>query len=443
MSPPVILVVDDEPHVRFTLRAILEDEGLEVLEAEDGQQALEGLDARPVDLLVTDLSMPRLDGMGLLRALRERDASPPAIMITAHGSERTAVDAMKLGAIDYLPKPFDADEVARVIHRSLGTARLEQENRRLRAGLQLGQTMVFASEPMQRVAELVERVAGKDVTVLVTGESGTGKELVARALVRGSRRATAPYLRFNCAAITAELAEAELFGHAKGSFTGATRSRPGLFREADGGTLLLDEIGELSPAMQASLLRVLQEGEVRPVGEEHTVDVDVRLVAATNRDLRHEVTEGRFREDLFYRINVVRIHVPPLRERPADILPLAEHFAAKYAERFGVGEVRLSQRVRDQLVANPWPGNVRELEHAVERMVALATGPVIDELEDGPVPARSGDEAGGLKERLAAFERTILEEELAACDGNHSELARRLDLSRATLLDKLKRYGLR
>ncbi|MCA9706230.1 MAG: sigma-54-dependent Fis family transcriptional regulator, partial [Myxococcales bacterium] len=432
----MILVVDDEPRVRFTLRAILEDEGLQVLEAEDGEQALASLDRHAVDLVITDLTMPRMDGMALLAALHQREDGPPAIMVTAHGSERTAVEAMKLGALDYFAKPFDADEVARVVHRSLGAARLEQENRRLRAGLHLGQTMVFASEPMQRVAQIVERIADKDVTVLVTGESGTGKELVARALVRGSRRAARPYLRFNCAAVTAELAEAELFGHTKGAFTGASRSRPGLFREAHGGSLLLDEIGELTPAMQASLLRVLQEGEVRPVGEEHTVQVDVRLLAATNRDLRREVAEGRFREDLFYRIHVVQVHVPPLRERPDDILPLAEHFCAKYAERFGLGEVRLSQRVRDQLVASAWPGNVRELEHAVERMVALATGPVIEQLDpldpgDGHAP-RDGtgapprpEGAGGLRERLAEYERRLLEEELAACEGNHSELARR------------------
>lgn len=445
MSPPVILVVDDEPRVRFTLRAILEDEGMEVLEAEDGQRALALLDARTADLVITDLSMPGMDGMALLAALRERDEAPAAIMVTAHGSERTAVEAMKLGALDYFAKPFDADEVARVIHRSLGTAAIEQENRRLRAGLSLGRTMVFASEPMQRVAQIVERVADKDVTVLITGESGTGKELVARALVQGSKRATRPYLRFNCAAVTAELAEAELFGHARGAFTGAGRGRPGLFREADGGTLLLDEVGELSPAMQALLLRVLQEGEVRPVGEEHTVRVDVRLLAATNRDLRKEVAEGRFREDLFYRIHVVRVHVPPLRERPEDVLPLAEHFAAKYAERFGLCDVRLSQRVRDQLRGNPWPGNVRELEHAIERAVVLAAGPVIEELDAEPSLSRraEGAEPGGLRERLAAYERSILEQELQACEGNHSEVARRLGLSRATLLDKLRRHGLR
>ena len=447
MSLPAVLVVDDEPRVRFTLRAILEDEGFEVLEAEDGAQALACLDGRAVDLVITDLTMPRMDGMALLSALREREDAPPAIMVTAHGSERTAVEAMKRGALDYFAKPFDADEVARVLHRSLGTAQLRRENQRLRAGMQLGQTMVFASEGMQRVAQVVERVADKDVTVLITGESGTGKELVARALVRGSRRAAQPYLRFNCAAVTAELAEAELFGHARGAFTGASRNRPGLFREAHGGTLLLDEIGELTPAMQASLLRVLQEGEVRPVGEEHTVEVDVRLLAATNRDLRKEVAEGRFREDLFYRIHVVQVHVPPLRERPGDILPLAEHFVAKYAERFGVDDVRLSQRVRDQLVANSWPGNVRELEHAVERMVALATGPVIESLDTEPAVSLATDpateDAGGLRDRLAAYERRILAEELEACGGNHSEMARRLQLSRATLLDKLKRHGLR
>jgi len=459
---PTVLVVDDEPAVRFTLRAILEDEGIAVLEAGDGQRALELLDQGAVDLVLTDLTMPVMDGLTLLARLRERPQGPPAIMVTANGSERTAVEAMKRGALDYFAKPFDADEVARVVHRSLGTAALVRDNQRLRAGLQLGQTMVFASDAMQRVAERVERVADKDITVLVTGESGTGKELVARALVRGSTRATRPYLRFNCAAVTMELAEAELFGHARGAFTGAARSRPGLFREADGGTLLLDELGELSPAIQASLLRVLQEGEVRPVGEEHPLRVDVRVIAATNRDLRREVAEGRFREDLFYRVNVVEVHVPPLRERPEDILPLAEHFVGRSCERFGLEERRLSQHARDQLLAGRWPGNVRELEHAIERVVALSTGPVIERMDglaesgdgagaasgaasgnDASGGAGSSDATGGLRERVAAFERGILAAELEACGGNHSELARRLGLSRTTLLDKLERYGLR
>ncbi len=439
---PTILVVDDEPGVRFTLRAILEDEQLDVLEAENGRHALALLDEHAVDLVLTDLTMPEMDGMTLLARLQERSGAPPALMVTANGSERTAVEAMKRGALDYFAKPFDADEVARVVHRSLGTARLTRENDRLRAGLQLSQTMVFASDAMHRVAQRVERVADKDITVLITGESGTGKELVARALVRGSSRATRAYLRFNCAAVTMELAEAELFGHARGAFTGAARQRPGLFREAHQGTLLLDEIGELSPAIQASLLRVLQEGEVRPVGEEHTQDVDVRVIAATNRDLRKEIAQGNFREDLFYRINVVQIHVPPLRERPEDIVPLAEHFLTRSCERFGMDPMRLSQRARDQLAAGAWPGNVRELEHAIERVVALSSGPVIDDLDatEGPASPR---ESSGLKERLASYERRILEEELGACEGNHSEMARRLGVSRATLLDKLRRHGLR
>ncbi len=435
---PVALVVDDEAPIRYTLRAILEDEHLDVLEAADGQAALDLLKHRRVDVVLTDLRMPGLDGMALLDALQRLPQRPAAIMITAHGSERAAVEAMTRGALDYFAKPFDPDEVARVVRRVVATRRLEDENRRLRAELALGRTMVFASDAMRRVADLVERIAGRDVTVLITGESGTGKELVARALVRGSERAAKPYLRFNCAALRPELAEAELFGHARGAFTGAVRARPGLFREADGGTLLLDEIGELDPATQGALLRVLQEREVRPVGEERAVPVNVRILAATHRDLAAEVREGRFRHDLFYRLNVVTLHVPPLRDRPEDIPLLAEHFCRRFADRFGLGDARLSDRVLRHLQAQPWPGNVRELEHAIERLVALSSGAVIDDL-----PPSDAADALGLKERVAAFERGLVAEALAAEGGNQSAAARRLGVSRVTLIDKMQRYGLR
>lgn len=443
---PRVLVVDDETGVRYTLRAILEDESFEVVEAATGKEALDALDAGRVDLIVTDLRMPEMDGMQLLEALGKRVGAPPAIMVTAHGSERMAVEAMKRGALDYFAKPFDPDDVARVVRRSLVQTRLAEENRQLRAALALGQTMVFACEPMRRVAELVERVAQREVTVLVTGESGTGKELVAKAIVKASPRARKPYIRFNCAALPRELAEAELFGHSRGAFTGAQRARPGLFREAEGGTLLLDEVGELDVQTQGALLRVLQEREVRPIGVERAHRIDVRVIAATNRDLAAEVRAGRFREDLYYRLNVVTLRVPPLRERPEDVVPLVEHFTARFASRFGLGEVRLSERVVDRLRAAPWPGNVRELEHTVERMVALGAGPVIDDDPFDPTGTTGAAEGArhpiGLKERVAAFERGLIAEELERCGGNRSETARRLGVSRVTLLDKLKRYGL-
>ena len=445
---PRVLIVDDEDALRYTLRAILEEaEELDVVEAEDGVRALELIDEGGIDLVLTDLRMPRLDGMGLLAELATRRGAPRAIMITAHGSERMAVEAMKRGALDYFAKPFDGDEIVRVVHRSLETVRLNQENRALRAAFALRQTMVFNDHAMHRVAELVERAAPRDVTVLITGESGTGKELVARALVRASGRADRSYVRFNCAALPRELAEAELFGHTKGAFTGAARARPGLFREADGGTLLLDEIGELDGLTQGTLLRVLQEREVRPVGEDKSIPVDVRIITATNRNLATAVKEGRFREDLFYRLNVVAIHVPPLRDRPDDIVPLAEHFTNRFADRYGVGQLRLSDRVLARLQGAPWPGNVRELKNVVERLVALADGPLIDEdpfrLEGDPVDAAEGSKPLGLKERLAGFERGLVSAELTRCQSNQSEAARRLGISRPALIDKLKKYGLR
>jgi len=451
MTNPTVLIVDDEAALRYTLRAILEEEDdLTVEEAEDGAQALERIDAGGVDLVLTDLRMPRMDGMALLAELALRPGAPGAIMITAHGSERMAVEAMKRGAVDYFAKPFDGDEIVRVVRRSLDTVRLNAENRTLRAALSLRQTMVFASPQMHRVAALVERAAPRDVTVLITGDSGTGKELVARALVRASGRADRPYVRFNCAALPRDLAEAELFGHTKGAFTGAARARTGLFREADGGTLLLDEIGELDPLTQGKLLRVLQEREVRPVGEDTTVKVNVRILTATNRDLAQAVREGTFREDLYYRLNVVEIHVPPLRDRPEDVVPLAEHFTARFADRYGLEGVHLSDRVLARLRQSHWPGNVRELENVVERLVALADGPQIDEDPFDP-EARAGAGGGaepldrrlGLKDRMANFERGLIAAELGRCQANQSETARQLGISRPALIDKLKKYGLK
>jgi DNA-binding NtrC family response regulator len=437
-----VLVVDDDPGVRYTLREILESAGLAVDEARDGAEALARFEARPVPLVVTDLRMPGLDGMALLRALAARPHPPRVVVITAHGSERQAVEAMKAGAHDYFRKPFEPEELLAVVRRTLEAVRLVDENERLSGELALARTMVFASEPMRRLAVLVGRVAPRDVTVLVSGESGTGKERVAEAIVLASRRAERPYVRFNCAALTPELAEAELFGHSRGAFTGATRARPGLFGEADGGTILLDEVGELAPGAQAKLLRVLQEGEVRAVGEERTRKVDVRVLAATHRDLAEEVRGGRFREDLFYRLDVVHLRVPPLRERPEDVPVLARHFLARFADRFGGPSLHVDDALLHRLSGLPWPGNVRELEHAIERLVALSPP---DGLELSLLPGAAGAEPHGplpLKERVQAYERGLVVEALREARGNRSEAARRLGISRVTLHDKLRRYGL-
>ncbi|MCA9541782.1 MAG: sigma-54-dependent Fis family transcriptional regulator [Myxococcales bacterium] len=441
---PTLLIVDDTPSVRFTLVTLFEDDDYELLEAADGQTALDIVRARPVSLVITDVRMPPPDGFAVLDAIRAMPDGPPVVLITAHGDERMAVEAMRRGALDYFPKPFEPADVATVVHRSMRVAKLDAENKRLRADAILRRTMVFTSEAMSQVAHLVARVAPLEVTVLLTGESGTGKELVARALREASPRRSAPFVRINCAALPVELAEAELFGHARGAFSGADRARPGIFRQADGGTLFLDEVGEMAPAIQRKLLRALQEREVRPVGEVGGHPVDVRLIAATNADLAARVADGAFREDLYYRLKVICIEIPPLRDRLADVRPLVAHFTDRATHRFGFDHVELAPPLIDRLTHHPWPGNVRELAHAVESIVALGDGPVIDDLALVERVLGTGRAAPPprLPDRLAAIERGIIIDTLRACAGNQSEAARRLGIGRATLIDKLKRYDL-
>ncbi len=448
---PHALVVDDDDGVRYTLAGILEDEGVAVTQAASGEAAVALLDdpATPeVHLVVTDMRMPGMSGLDVLAHVRKKPRPPKVVMITAHGNERLAVEATKHGAYDYFRKPFELEELVVVVRRALETVQLEVENERLASSLALSRTMVFVSDAMSRLAVLVHRVAPRDVTVLIRGESGTGKERVAEAIVQASKRASQPFVRFNCAALTPELAEAELFGHTRGAFTGAVRARPGLFREAHGGTILLDEVGELDLATQAKLLRVLQEHELRPVGEDHSVPIDVRVIAATHRDLARRVEEGAFREDLYYRLRVVELHVPPLRERPDDIAPLVRHFIDRFASRFGVGEVREPETLVTRLQSMAWPGNVRELENAIESLVALSDDGQLDLDTLGPVSSESiaarveHGEGGGLRERVDAFEKQLLVEALAAAHGNRSEAARALGIGRATLHDKLRKHGL-
>lgn len=461
---PHALVVDDDDGVRYTLVGILEEEGIHVSQAASAEQALSIFDdpaTAEIHLVVTDMRMPGMSGLELLGALRQRPRAPKVVMITAHGSERLAVEATKAGAYDYFRKPFELEELVAVVRRALETVRLEAENEQLRSRLELSKTMVFVSEAMTRLAVMVHRVAPRDVTVLIRGESGTGKERVAEAIVAASRRAGRPFVRFNCAALTPELAEAELFGHSRGAFTGAVRTRSGMFREADGGTILLDEVGELDLATQAKLLRVLQEHEIRPVGEDHAVPIDVRVIAATHRDLAKRVEEGAFREDLYYRLRVVELQVPPLRERPEDIAPLARHFLERFALRFGVGPFREPEALVPRLAALPWPGNVRELENAIESLVALSDGDDLDldALAPAPLPPAattipgatasdvrrvdaSAADMQGLRERVDAFERQLLLDALSSVAGNRTEAARHLGIGRATLHDKLRKYGI-
>jgi two-component system response regulator HydG len=456
------LVVDDDSTVRYTVRGILEHTGLQVDEAADGQEGLEKVDAGDYQVVVSDIQMPRMSGLDLLKKIKERPLpQPKVIVITAHGSERHAVEAIRAGAFDYFKKPFELEEMMAVVRRATESVHLNAEVERLSGELNLSRSLIFQSAEMSKLAVLVQRIAPRDVTVLLTGESGTGKERVAEALVQASGRANKPFLRFNCAALTAELAEAELFGHTKGAFTGAVKARPGLFREADGGTLMLDEIGELPAAIQAKLLRVLQEGEVRPVGEDHAVKVDVRIIAATHRDLMQMSVEGKFREDLYYRLKVVHLRIPPLRERPEDIPLLARHFLAEFSRRFGVGPYKLTPSLLERLNAYQWPGNVRELENALESVVALSQGNELDlsllpsvpaaKTEASPsattasaaTTATAGDTThADLKARMDAYERGIIVAALEEARGNRSLAARNLGINRATLHGKLRKYGL-
>jgi DNA-binding NtrC family response regulator len=452
-----VLLVDDEPGVLFTLSELLLERGHKVVTAKNGVEALTKLEE--AETVLTDLSMPKMDGLELMTQIAARDPSLPVILLTAHGSEKVAVAAMKQGAYDYLTKPFDIDEVALVIERALEARRLRVDNQRLSAEQTLGRRIVGDSRPMRRLLEATSRIASRDVTVLVRGETGTGKEFVAELLHAQSLRATRPLVRFNCAALPAELADAELFGHVRGAFTGATATRPGFFSQANGGTLILDEVGELPPAIQAKLLRALQEGEIQPVGSGRIEKVDVRVVASTNRDLAADVKTGTFREDLYYRIAVVELIVPPLREHREDIPALAEEFARRYGERFGLGKISLEPALIDALSRHDWPGNVRQLENTLARLAALSSGSVIgladfqaaeassnqlpvhqeSEATDPPPDARNGP---SLKEQVEAFERGLVARALDSTGGNQSEAARRLGVSRVTLIDKMKKYAL-
>ena len=443
-----ILVVDDDSGMLASLRGLFRSRGQEAVVARSGQEALGQLDG--VDAVVTDFAMPGMDGVQLVQAIHDRDESLPVILLTAHGSERVAVNAMKSGAYDYLTKPFDADEFSVVVDRALEARTLRVQNRRLTAEKALGHSIVGDGPAMRQLLETISRIAPKDITVLIRGETGTGKELIASLLHAQSHRATGPLVRFNCAAIPGELAEAELFGHARGAFTGAQQARRGFFAQADGSTLVLDEIGELPLPVQAKLLRALQEGEIQPVGAGKVERVDVRVIACTNRDLADEARTGRFRQDLYYRLAVVDLVVPPLREHREDIPALAAEFARRYAERFGMQDVRLLPELLDSLQRLDWPGNVRQLENAVARIVALSTGGDIG-LEAfalaSTAPAADADAEAppegtlSLREQLDAVERSLIRRTMTAAGGNQSEAARRLGLSRGSLIERLKKYG--
>jgi len=403
--------------------------------------------------VLCDVRMPEMDGLTFLRTYRQRGGGALVIVMSAYGGEDAAIAAMKEGAYDYLPKPFRPDEVVLTLRKAEERERLRQEVAGLKAQLAAGPAergLIAASVAMQQALALVARVAEHNTTVLITGESGTGKEVIARAIHRASPRATRAFVGINCAAIPENLLESELFGHVRGAFTGATADKAGLFEQASGGTLLLDEIGELPFGLQAKLLRVLQESEIRRVGDQKTRRVDARVLAATARDLEAEVRAGRFREDLFYRINVVAIVLPPLRERRQDIAPLARLFADRLAKRFA-RPLAISDAGLKWLEAQDWPGNVRELENAIERAAVLTNHEILSpaDLQSEPLPSPishdlgdKGEESGTLREAVEDAERRAIADALKATDGNRREAAKRLGVSLRTLFYKIERYGI-
>ncbi|MGH7672331.1 MAG: sigma-54-dependent transcriptional regulator [Gemmatimonadales bacterium] len=440
-----VLVVDDEPGLRQSLGLLLTDAGYAVTAETDGRRALERALAEPFDLVLCDVRMPEMDGLAFLRAYRTRGGGALVIVMSAYGGEDAALAAMKEGAYDYLPKPFRPDEVVLTLRKAEERERLRREVAGLRAQLAASPAergLVAESRAMAEALELVARVAERNTTVLITGESGTGKEVIARAIHRAGPRAARAFVGINCAAIPDSLLESELFGHVRGAFTGASADKAGLFEQADGGTLLLDEIGELPLGLQAKLLRVLQEGEIRRVGDQKTRGVDVRVLAATARDLGAETAAGRFREDLYYRLNVVAIHLPPLRERRGDIAPLARHFVARLAQRFG-RPLALSAGAIAWLEEQEWRGNVRELENAIERAVVLSDKETLEPGDFAHAPRPTPHAlTGTLAELVDATERQAITAALAATDGNRRAAAKRLGVSLRTLFYKMSRYGL-
>jgi len=450
--PDRILVIDDDDGLRDSLQLLLAAEGYEAVGAEDAGAALREVERAPYDVILCDLRMPGVDGMELLPQLVRRLPSTAVIMMSAYGTEELALEAIHLGAYDYLAKPFQPAEALFTIRKARERERLRRANQLLRREVEraVGERPIVAtSEAMIELLELMERAAAYKSTVLLTGESGTGKEVLARAIHAQSPRREAAFVAVNCGAIPDTLLESELFGHAKGAFTGAHRANRGLFLEADGGTLFLDEIGELPTSLQVKLLRVLQEEEVRPVGESKPRSVDVRVVAATARDLDEEVREGRFREDLFYRLNVVRLDVPPLRERPKDVPLLADHFVEHFRSSLGKPVQGLADDALERLVAYGWPGNVRELENVIERAMILADGDRITlrELPEAVLSPASGPEPGAsdhsLKRARRQAEIVCIRRALQATDGNRTRAARLLEISHRALLYKIKDYNLR
>jgi two-component system response regulator AtoC len=456
-----VLVLDDEANLRKVLAAMLRREGYDVTVAMDGEQGLAEFHKNGADIIVTDLVMPKVGGMEVLSAVKAANPDVPVIIITAHGTVDSAVEAIKAGAFDYITKPFDQTELSAVIAKA--SKALESAKRSVRPDMKARAAIIGESAQIQDVYKIIDKVADTPSTVLITGESGTGKELIATALHGASSRRDKPFIKINCAAIPHNLIESELFGYERGAFTGAVTSKPGRFELADGGTLFLDEIGEIPVEMQVKLLRALQEGEFERVGGIKTTRVDVRLIAATNRDLQAEIEAGRFRKDLYYRLAVVPIGLPALRERPSDIPMLARHFVDKYNRRLNKKIEAITDDAMALLQAYPWPGNIRELENLIERVLLFADGPAIT-AKDLPEPVRPGPATAaslpasspametptgeaGLKDiirmKAAELEKDLITKALEETSGNVTRAAKLLQISRKSLQTKMKEFGLR
>lgn len=441
-----ILVVDDDGAHRTMLKTLLSRWGYAVEEADDGDGAVSLVRERPWDLILMDVRMARLSGLEALPEIRSLNPAIPVIIMTAYSSVEAAVEALKKGAYDYLTKPLDFDELRIVMERATEHRRLREENTLLRQTLESrfdSGSIIGRSAPMTELLETISQVAPSDATVLITGESGTGKELFAGAIHFNSRRREGPFVKINCGALTETLLESELFGHEKGAFTGADRRKEGTFRHADGGSLFLDEVSDMTHAMQVKLLRVLQEREIVRVGGNEPIPVDVRIIAATNRDPRREVEQGRLREDLFFRLNVVQVTVPGLRHRREDIPLLAQRFLEDFAEKNRRSITGFTPRAMDHLVKHSWPGNVRELMNVIERAVVLSRKDYIDAEDLSLFYCASGNVASGHQQQLPLeqMEQRAILETLDSAGGNKSEAARRLGITRRTLHKKLKKYG--
>ncbi len=443
-----ILIVDDEENIRLSLKGGLEDEGYQIVLAASGEEAFKVLEQTEVDLLLLDIWMPGMDGLTVLERLKKELPSLPVIIMTGHGSIDTAVRATRLGALDFIEKPLDLNKLIITIANALHLKALEQENALLRKKTAKDDEIIGTSPSMTRLKEEVDRAAASDAWVLILGENGAGKELVARRLHRFSRRAEKPFIEVNCAAIPEELIESELFGHEKGAFTGAADRKRGKFDLAHQGTLFLDEIADMSLSTQAKILRILQEQRFERVGGAQTIQVDVRVFTATNKDLEQEIEEGRFRQDLYYRLNVIPIRVPPLRQRKEDIPELARHFLRLFNAQKGDEKKVLTDEAIHKLMQHDWPGNVRELKNIIERLVIMTPGEAIDADQILPLGKRSASELDlflgmeQLKDARAAFERLFIEKKLQECAYNISKTADLIGVERSNLHRKIKGLGI-